>query len=220
MQAMIAAVLAAALSLAPSAGAAPWPDGYVQRLQALARLQALNAELLSHDSATAVLQSFCDRHGPRPGVKIAAKVQAGPPKPASVEQRKALGASPTTRLRYRRVALTCGDLVLSRADNWYRPDRLTRRMNELLEQTDTPFGRVVADLGYHRRTLAVQLLTDPLPPGWEDQPPQANATPFTPPAEILQHSAVLLDAHGRPFSLVVETYTDGLLLMTPPEPAT
>src|SRR5215469_15152898 len=47
------------------------PDGFVRRLEALAVLQTLRAELLGHDSSTAVLQSWCEAHGP-PGLKIVA----------------------------------------------------------------------------------------------------------------------------------------------------
>ena len=215
-----AAALAATLVLAPqAAGAQPaWPDGYVQRLRALARLQELNADLLSHNSATAVLQRFCDRHGPYPGLKITARREAGPARPAGAAERRDLKVGPDVPLRHRRVALMCGDLVLSRADNWYRPDRLTAEMNRRLEATDTPFGRVVAALEYHRRNLAARLLTEPLPSGWESQPPEANAQPFRPPGQVLEHRAILVTPDGAPFSLVVETYADTLLAIDPPSP--
>lgn len=211
-----AAALAASLALASHPA---WPDGYVQRLQAFARLQELNADLLSHDSATAVLQQFCARHGPYPGLKITARVEHGPAKPAGAAEQRDLGVGPQTPLRYRRVALMCGETVLSRADNWYRPDRLTAEMNRQLDETDTPFGRAVAALGYHRRTLAARLLVEPLPPGWENQPPEAYAQPFVAPSQILEHRAVLTTPDGAPFSLVVETYSGALLAIEPPAPA-
>ncbi|HEX6509362.1 MAG TPA: hypothetical protein VF221_17170, partial [Chloroflexota bacterium] len=79
------------------------------------------------------------------------------------EQRRLLGVSATEPIRYRRVRLTCGDHVLSEADNWYVPPE----MNRLLDTTDTAFGRAVQALDFHRRTLSVKLLWSPLPQGWE-----------------------------------------------------
>ena len=55
------------------------------------------------------------------------------------------------------VQLTCGAHVLSDAENWYLPARLTADMNRRLEETEAPFGRVVAPLGFHRRTLETRL---------------------------------------------------------------
>ena len=61
-----AAVLAAAASL-PTAPAG-WPDSFLARMAALAQIQQLNADLLSHDSATATLQHWCDTHGAAAGL--------------------------------------------------------------------------------------------------------------------------------------------------------
>ena len=47
----------------------------------------------------------------------------------------------------------CGSVVLSEADNWYVPSRLTPEMNRLLDTTDAPFGRVVQAVHFRRRTL-------------------------------------------------------------------
>jgi hypothetical protein len=65
------------------------------------------------------------------------------------------------------VRLTCGDRVLSEADNWYVPARLTPEMNRVLDTTDTAFGRAVQPLNFRRRTLSAKLLWSLLPPGWE-----------------------------------------------------
>jgi hypothetical protein len=212
MMRIAAAPAALALTLAGPARANPdWPDGFVARLQAMARLESLNAELLSHPSATATLQAFCDRHGARPGLKVAARRLPGVDKPAGPDVRRDLQAGPDTALRYRRVALTCGEVVLSQADNWYRPDRLTPEMNRLLDETETPFGVAAAPLAYRRVTLSAELLFRPLPEGWEEQPPEANAAPVATPPEVLRHRAVLIGQDGVPISLVVETYSSSLL---------
>lgn len=207
-----AAPAALALTLAGPARTNPgWPDGFVARLEAMARLESLNGELLSNPSATATLQKFCDRHGARPGLKVKAVRLPGPEKSADADVRRDLTVGPGAAVRYRRVALTCGDTVLSEADNWYRPDRLTPEMNRLLEETETPFGVAAAPLAYRRVTLSAELLYRPLPEGWEDQPPEVNAAPLDLPEEILRHRAVLIGRDGAPISLVVETYSSNLL---------
>jgi chorismate-pyruvate lyase len=128
-------------------------------------------------------------------------------KPADAEVRKTLGVGPGEPVRYRRVDLACGDKVLSQADNWYLPARLTPDMNAALDTTDTPFGRAVAALDFRRRTLSARLIDPPLAPGWEMRPPAPPSRDrLRLPPDLLQHRAVLTTPDGRPFSLVVETY--------------
>src|SRR5215469_8446139 len=76
------------------------PDGFVRRLEALAMLQTLRAELLGHDSSTAVLQSWCEAHGP-PGLKIVAEHDPKADQPPSDAAKKALGLEPGQAVRYR-----------------------------------------------------------------------------------------------------------------------
>jgi len=204
------ALAAAAALLAPLTGA--WPDSYAARLEALAQVQAFNAELLSHDSATQTLQHWCEAHGTTPGLKIVAR-RVDLDKPAGPAERADLGVGPDEPLRYRRVERARGDPVVSRADNWYRPGRLTPEMNAALDTTQTPFGVVVKALGYHRRTLTSELLFQPLPRDWETlpQPPAPTGATLVIPPEILRHRAVLSTPDGVAFSLVQETYTDQVL---------
>lgn len=207
-----AAVLAAAAAL-PTA----WPDSFMARLAALAQIQQLNADLLSHDSATATLQHWCDTHGNAAGARIAAVRVRGQDKPADAEIRAALGAGPDEPLAYRRVRLACGARVLSQADNWYRPERLTPEMNRLLAETDTPFGVVVKALDYRRRTLSAEVLWRPLPQDWETlpRPVDVPGAALAIPRELLRHRAVLATPDGTPLSLVAETYTDEILFRPP-----
>jgi hypothetical protein len=214
-------VLIAAISLlsaASGAGGDPaqagvYPDDFVARLKALAVLETFNADLLSHDSATATLQRWCDSHGFAPGARIVARRIRGEDKPADAAVRRDLAVGQSEPVRYRRVQLACGEHVLSEADNWYLPARLTSDMNRQLEETDRPFGAVVAGLGFHRRTLSADLLFHPLPEGWEKQasPALEAEGPMSVPARVLEHRAVLSTAAGTPFSVVVETYTDEVL---------
>ncbi len=152
----------------------------------------LKADLLSNNSATVVLGQWC-----------AAAHLADPPTikalrdpievPASAETRALLKAGADETIRYRRVKLVCGMHVLSEADNWYVPARLTPQMNALLDSGDTPFGTAVKALNFHRTTL--------------------DATEVKDLHTILRVRALLLTPAELPFSLVVENYTGG---RTPP----
>ncbi|MBT2185625.1 hypothetical protein [Sphingobium nicotianae] len=149
----------------------------------------LDAELRAANSATAVIQKRC-------AVPIRAEVDRTAEKAASGQVKADLGAGEDTRLVYRLVRLTCGDVVYSRAENWYRPDRLTEAMNRALLSGDTPFGVVIKPLAPTRRTLATEF------------PDEKNA--------ILRHRAVVLSGQGAPLAEVVETYTPALPLAAPP----
>lgn len=125
--------------------------------------------------------------------------------PADLRERLAIGAGEP--LRYRRVQLVCGTRVLSEADNWYVPSRLTPAMNRLLETTDEPFGKVVRALDFRRHTLSAQLLWSPLPQDGLQLGNAAGGASFEPPYEILQHRAILETPERVPFSALIETYT-------------
>ena len=189
------------------------PDTVVERLRSLALMETLNAELLASRSATATLETWCGAHGMASPVVLKAQRAAGADKPATAEQRERLRVGPLEALRYRSVQLSCGAHVLSVADNWYVPARLTAAMNATLETTDTSFGRGVAPLQPTRRTFATIVLWHPLPDGWEmralpeDQP---GATMIVPPV-LFEHRAVLYDEAQVPFSEVAEHYTSELL---------
>lgn len=209
----LALVPAFAADALPRRAAVPWSDSYTTRLEALALLQSLNADLLSHDSATLTLERWCAAHRlATPATVVADRVRDVDRQPTA-EVRALLGVSAAEPVKYRRVRLRCGDRVLSEADNWYVPARLTPAMNEALDASDTPFGKAVQALDYRRRTLSAQLLWSPLPEGWETTPPprsQGSATLDVPP-QVLQHKAVLTLPDGTPFSHVVETYTAEVL---------
>lgn len=211
-----------ALALAAFAGTAAaaspaWPDTPLARAQALALLQTLNADLLSHPSATLTLERWCGTHRLAPSPRVLALRDRGAHKPLPQDLRRALGAGPDTPVRYRRVRLACGNHVLSEADNWYLPGRLSPAMNRQLDRSDTPFGKVVRPLHFSRHTLSARLLWSPLPAGWEMHGlPAAGGQPLAVPQRVLQHRALLEDAAGRPFSALVETYTGQVLAFPPP----
>ena len=188
--------------------------GFLRRVEAAAVLQTLRAELLGHDSSTTVLQTWCEAHGP-PGLTIVAERDPAPDRPPSAAAVKALDLQPGQAVRYRRVRLACGKAVLSEADNWYLPERLTPEMNRTLDSSDAPFGAVVRPLGFRRRFLSAELLWRPLADGWEKR--AADDSPMGPiPAEVLTDTAVLATPDGRPFSFVAETYTAAAVEMALP----
>jgi chorismate-pyruvate lyase len=214
-------VLIAGTMRAACVHAQDWPNTFTARLEALALLQTLNAELLSHDSATATLERWCDTHHLATPARVTAQRVVNVDKPAGEEQHRALQVGPTEVVRYRRVRLLCGGLQLSEADNWYVPSRLTTEMNTLLDQTDLPFGKVIQPLHFRRHTLSAILLWMPLPAGWEvgrrSQPDDAARLAM--PATVLQHRAVLLRADGLPVSEVIESYSSSVLAFDPPVPS-
>jgi hypothetical protein len=178
----------------------------------------LNVELLSHDSATLTLDHWCADHRLASPARIVAEPVDGAYQVPMDEQRQLLGVSATEPVRYRRVRLICGSRVLSEADNWYVPARLTPEMNRVLDTTDTAFGRAVQALEFRRRTLSAKLVWSPLPQDWEmgaPLPERREAT-LTIPHQVLEHRAVLTLPDGTPFSVVVETYTGEVLAF--PEP--
>lgn len=191
-----------------------WPDTPLSRTQALAELETLNAQLLSHPSATLTLERWCAAHHMSPQAKVVAHRVRGDDKPLPEGARDQLGIGPDEPVRYRRVALSCGDVVLSDADNWYVPARLTAEMNHQLDTSDVPFGKVVQPLHFRRQTISAELLWSPLPEGWDSGAPlpPSSDKPLTIPAHVLQHRAVLYDAGNKPFSLVVESYTASTLV--------
>jgi hypothetical protein len=227
---LLAAPLLAAGGAAETCRAqnAAWPGSFLARVEALALLQSLNAELLSHDSATLTLEHWCAVHRLASPAQIIALRVAGADKPPSPEQRIELAVAPDEPVRYRHVRLQCGGVLLSEADNWYIPARLTRAMNAALDSTDVPFGKVVAPLHFRRRTLAARLLWQPLPEGWEMRGTEEDcgsvSAPTQPPAltlppALIEHRALLTLPDGTPLSEVVETYSSNVLGFAIAQPA-
>lgn len=212
------AVLLGGAASAQQKAAPAWPDSYLTRLQALALIQTLNGALLASRSATLTLETWCADHKLAAEPKILAKLIAGKEKPASPETRQRLQVSAEEPVKHRYVQLTCGERVLSEADNWYVPSRLTPEMNQTLETTDTPFGKAVQALGFYRQTFSAQVLWSPLPRGWElgvgDRPAEVKGI-LTIPEHLLEHRAVLYARDQKPFSEVDEVYADDLLAFPP-----
>ena len=206
------------IAIAASARAQEWPDTYVARLEALALIQTLNAEILASRSATQSLENWCRDHRLAEEPRITARSIRGISRAPDADQRQRLQVTDRDEVKYRRVQLLCGVHVLSEADNWYVPGRLTPEMNRLLDTTDTPFGTVVRSLEPYRRTFAMKILWAPLPDGWERAPAAssgATGRTLVIPDALFQHQAVLYDRDGRPFSEVSEIYQRDILAFEP-----
>lgn len=159
---------------------------------------ALRARILAAPSATAVLEAWCAERGISAEPRLVARRVAAPDKALSAEQRQRLAIGPAEPVRYRRVRLACGDAVLSEADNWYVPGRLTPAMNAALDGTDAPFGRVVRPLAPSRRNIALRPIAD-----LGSRP--VGDTP------LFEVDAVLATGDGVPFCEVAETYLGAVL---------
>lgn len=211
----------AAYTLVHAQESPQWPDTFEARVEALALMQTLNAEILSSRSATVTLESWCRDHKLADTPRIVAKLVKTGDRPPTMEQREHLQVSEQEVVKYRRVQLTCGARVLSEADNWYVPSRLTPEMNRLLESTDTPFGRAVQSLEPYRQTFAATLLWSPLPSGWENRAlplPAPTKGPLAIPAALFEHRAILYTREHLPFSEVDEVYQGQILAFPSPRP--
>ncbi len=163
----------------------------------------LEVELLSHNSATLVLQDWCKSHGISVPSSLVAEPLEKSLKPPPKEVLAWLRATPETDIHHRRVALRCGPVVLSIADNWFRADALSPAMLNTLATTREPFGTVVKPLGFQRQLLHLRPLWIP------DRNLDVPTYPL--PALLFEISAVLKNQAGDPFSVVIERYTRDVL---------
>ncbi len=215
-QSLYATLLALLIAALPTAAQQPsrWPDTFVARLELLALVQTLNADLLASRSATRTLESWCETHRLAAEPRLVAQPVADVFVAPTAEQRARLKVSDNTPVKYRRVQLRCGTHVLSVAENWYVPERLTPEMNQLLETTTTPFGKAVEGLEPWRQTLAARMLWSPLPADWHSAtapyPSHADRTLVMPEA-LFEHRALLYTREQQPFAEVVEVYQRGIL---------
>jgi hypothetical protein len=204
---------ATATTLPPS-----WVGTVQGRLAADAALHSLSDRLASNDSATLVLDGWCAEHQMAADPNIKAERIRGDERSAPPEIRTLLKVSATERIGYRHVRLRCGQHVLSEADNWYVPARLTPDINRQLDTSDTPFGRAAQPLHFRRYSLSSRHLWSPLPRRWETLPswrwPRRAEIDVA--DTVIENRAVLLLPDGAPISAVVERYTGAVLAYPAP----
>jgi len=165
----------------------------LQATESWARYEALVAALLETSSATATLAAWSRQRGWDDRIvayKLGADTRPAPGRIAAL-----LDTPEGEIVGYRKVALASGDRVLSRADNWFTPGRLSSGVNAGLDASQTPFGRLVSRMSPTRRVISADRL-------WA--PPHEAA-----PAEVFRLFAVVsgvTDAGLRPLAVVNETY--------------
>ena len=197
-------VLILGAPIAMAAGPVEWPNTPAARAVAKVRIAQLQQQLMSNPSATVVLAQWCAAHHLVPEPQIVARRVLGPPRPLPERVRLNLRLKPGEAVGYRRVQLLCGDRILSDADNWYVPDRLTGAMNQRLDQTDMPFGLAVRSLHFRRRTLSSEVL-------WVPGALAATGGMMTIPDHLLRNEGLLTIPGGLPISQVIEKYTAEIL---------
>ncbi len=192
-----------------------WQDDFQTRLEAYALMQTLNVEILGSSSATRSLEKWCREHRLAATPSIIAHPVAGEGKTATSDQLQRLDVSDPKQVKHRKVLLYCGDHLLSEADNWYVPSRLTEAMNRLLETTTMPFGKVIAPLEPTRQTISVKLLWSPLPEGWElqyhAQAQPGKTQPLAIPDALFEHQAIVYSRDRKPLAEVHEVYQRQIL---------
>lgn len=158
-------------------------------------LGQFEALLASHDSATLALEEWCESRGIASPAAIRAEPDAGAVVQPPADIAVLLGLAGDEPPAYRRVMLSCGEVVLSHAHNWYVPARLTEEMNAQLAASTVPFGKVAAPLGFRRERLDSQ-----------------RGAPSGCPADtVLAQRARLVLPDGRPLALLLECYTAAIL---------
>lgn len=170
--------------------------------EARIRLRRFNAALLASNSATITLE----RWSAGSGAPVLARRKAAPEKPPTPAQRERLQIAADEPVIYRCVELACGGRILSEAENWYVPRRLTADILATLDHSDLPFGRAVTALAPRRETFLVEAL-------W---PSPDGGAPTPVPWRVLRHAALVRDVDGRAFSEVNEVYTREILAFGPP----
>ncbi|PLK24444.1 hypothetical protein [Novosphingobium sp. TH158] len=157
-----------------------------------AGLAEFEEHLARHASATVALGEWCAarRIASPPTIRaerLVRDVLNDPP----ARLRRQLGIKPGEPVAMRQVHLMCGEQTLSVAWNWFVPSRLTPQMNDALATSDTPFGIIIASLGFRRETIEIVR-------GRSDNCPDGT---------ISTHRARLRLPDGTPIAYLVECYT-------------
>jgi chorismate-pyruvate lyase len=194
------ALTALLLCLAQPAVAGPslaLPDD-LTRWRTSALIERIDADLLASTSATLTLERWCADHEIAAPARILVERDRAAERAPDARQRASLGVTADTPVRYRKVQLKCGDHILSEAENWYVPGRLTPAMNGALDGSDEPFGKVIRPLSPHRQTLGLERHWSPV-----TDKASASAPCNTP---VFSHEAMVLGGDGKPLALVAEHY--------------
>ena len=121
------------VTLQPTTAGSLALNDFTTRLEAMALLLTLNTEILASPSATLTLEKWCKDHrlAENPDANIVARTTWTEPRNVTPEQRDRLAIGDELEVKYRHVELLCADHILSEADNWYLPSRLSAEMNRV-----------------------------------------------------------------------------------------
>jgi hypothetical protein len=166
--------------------------------------------LIAGAMATETLLAWCEEHGLSQGPITVECQQRLALSAVPDEVRATLGPAAHEAVHYRQVRLMRGSLALATAENWFVPQRLTADMNETLNQTEIPFGTVIAPLRPFRRTLAAHL--QPLAADPAEDLLRARGSAHQPrPEIILEHIAVILSGSRTALAFVKESFFSELV---------
>mgnify|MGYP001546212015 FL=1 len=163
-------------------------------------LDRFDAALRSADSATTVLSAWMAEPPGGAPASLVVRLRPASAGPFPTGLRERLEVSHDAEIRLRRVWLVLDGRILSEAENWYIPARLTDGMREALTASQVPFGAIVRPLRPTRETIAVARLWAPV----------ENAL-LRPPSRVLHHRALMRTATGEPICEVSEFYTRNVL---------
>ncbi|MET0530138.1 MAG: hypothetical protein ABW003_17670 [Microvirga sp.] len=152
---------------------------------------ALNTRLIAGATATEALLTWCEENDLSDGPITVEVRQKFSPAIVPDDVLPALELNPGETINYRQVRLMRGTLPLTMAENWFVPQRLTAAMNEALNETETPFGTVIAPLRPVRRILAASIQPQP--------------------GIILEHVALIRSGSGPALALLKEGYLPDLV---------
>jgi chorismate-pyruvate lyase len=196
-RAALPALLLGLAQPAPAQPSLPLPDD-LARWRTSALIERIDADLLASTSATLTLERWCADHRIATPARILVERDKTADRAPDARQRTLLGIEADTPVGYRKVQLKCGDHILSEAENWYVPSRLTPAMNGALDGSDEPFGKVIRPLSPRRQTLALERHWSPV-----TDKASASALCDTP---VFSHEAMVLGGDGKPLALVAEHY--------------
>jgi chorismate-pyruvate lyase len=173
------------------------PDA-LTRWRSAALIERIDADLLASTSATLTLERWCADHEIASPARILVEREKDAAQAPDARQRVLLGVTADAPVRYRKVRLKCGAHILSEAENWYVPERLTPAMNAALDGSDEPFGKVIRPLTPRRQTLALERHWSPV----------ADKSSASAPCDtnIFSHEAIVIGGDGKPLALVAEHY--------------
>ncbi len=176
---------------------------------------ALSTRLIASATATDTLLAWCEEYGLSHGPISVDVRQRFAPSVVPDEVMAALSPVTPEAVHYRQVRLMRESLALAAAENWFVPQRLPADMNEALNQTDVPFGTVIAPLHPVRRTLVANVwpLVDELveDPAWFSGSARRSR-----PEIILEHKAMILTGSGTSLALVSEFFFADLVSFVSP----